>query len=101
MAPTMIVLYRPVDEVELAKIEQNAYRRYPAGAGAFVVYAQEKFARTLTGSGWLTRMTLPSDVVGRYPRDGASPSEHYLIPPGDLEKINDALIGPIQVVRSV
>ena len=100
MAATMIVLYRPVDEAEMAKIEQNAYRRYPPGAGAFVVYAQEKFARTLTGSGWLTRMTLPSDVVARYPRDGVSPSEHYLIPPADLEKINDALIGPIQVVRS-
>lgn len=101
MAPTMIVLYRPVDEGELAKIEQNGYRRYPPLVGAFVVYAQEKFARTMVGpGGWLTRFTLTSDVIGRYTRDGASPTEHYLIPPSDIDRINESIVGPIQVLRS-
>jgi hypothetical protein len=100
MAPTSILLFRPVDEAELAKIEQNGYRRFPPGAGALVVYAYEKYARSITGAGWLTRFSLPSNVISKYPRDGASPMEHYLIPPGDLEAINDALIGPIVVLRS-
>lgn len=100
MAPTTILLFRPVDEAELAKIEQNGYRRFPPAVGAFVVYAYEKYARTLTGTGWLTRFSLPSDVIGKYPRDGASPTEHYLIPPGDLDKINESLVGPIVVLRS-
>ena len=52
-----------------------------------------------TGSGWLTRFAVLTDVIARYPKIGGKRSEEYAIPASEVEALNDAIVGPIVVVR--
>ena len=99
VAPMTTVLYRPVDAAELAKIEGSGHRRFPRGERAFTVLVDEAHARLATGSGWLTRFAVRTDVIALYPKLGGARSEEYAIPAGEVEALNDAIVGPIVVVR--
>jgi len=99
VAPVTTVLHRVVDEAELAKIEASGHRRFPRPSTTFTLLADEGHARLSRGSGWVTRFTVQADVLARYPRLGTERDAEYAIPPGEVEALNDAIVGPIVVLR--
>jgi hypothetical protein len=99
VAPTTTVLHRVVDAAELAKIEASGHRRFPRPNATFTLLGDEGHARLARGSGWVTRFAVQSDVLSRYPRLGSARDIEYAIPPNEVETLNDAIIGPIVVLR--
>jgi hypothetical protein len=99
VAPTTTVLHRVVDGAELAKIEASGHRRFPRPTATFTLLSDESRARLARGSGWVTRFSVQNDVLARYPKLGGSRDAEYAIPAAEVEMLNDAIIGPIVVLR--
>ncbi len=97
----MTTLYRPVGAAELAQIVDSGYRRFPANED-FHPVRDEARARTLASAGvedggaWVVRFAVQTDVLARYPRV----DDAYRIPANDLSSFNDAIVGPIAVLRT-
>lgn len=100
MAPATTMLFRPATLEELAEIERSGSRRFPKSRSPFIAYCYEKHARTLvTSGGWLTRFSAPTTLMSKFPKEGASPTEHYTVPASEIDDLNDAIVGPISILR--
>jgi hypothetical protein len=112
LGPTT-TLWRPVGPEELALIEQSGFRRFPprlADQPIFYPVCNERYAIEIaerwnvkaSGSGFVTRFAVRSDVVAKYPKQvvGAPHHEELWVPAEELEGFNDAVVGPIEVVRT-
>ena len=101
MAPAATVLYRAVDESELSRIQQLEHKRFAPmqGAETIQILCDEQHARAIAGPGWVTRFAVQNNLLSKYARTGAKPREEYRIPAPDVEALNDALVGPIVVLR--
>jgi hypothetical protein len=94
-------LYRPVGAAELAQIVESGYRRFPANDDFHPVRAEAR-ARALADSGvedggaWVVRFAVQTDFLARYP----AVDDAHRIPARDLSGFNDAIIGPIVVLRT-
>src|SRR3984957_15390262 len=106
------VLLRPVSAAELRLIALSGYRRFPPRSLEQPIFypvcteqyglgiAQEWNAREDAG-GAVTRFSVRTEFLANYVRRvvGARHEEEYGIPSEDLDALNDALVGPISVLR--
>jgi hypothetical protein len=101
VAPVMTVLYRPVDAAELARIQERGHRQFAPieGAETIQLVCDEDNARALAGPGWVVRCSVQTSFLDRHPRTGSKPRDEYRIPASELQALNDALVGPIVVLR--
>jgi hypothetical protein len=106
------ILFRPVGLAELRLVAQSGYRRFPPRLPEQPIFypvcneqyaveiAQEWNARD-DGGGAVTRFSVRADFLASYPRHvvGARHHEEHWIPSEDLDAFNDAIVGPISIVR--
>jgi len=45
------------------------------------------------------RCSVQTSFLDRHPRTGSKPRDEYRIPASELQALNDALVGPIVVLR--
>ncbi|TDM08814.1 MAG: hypothetical protein C4K60_05390 [Ideonella sp. MAG2] len=111
--PRTITLYRPVGPSELALLKASGWRRWPARLPdqpifypvTNQVYAEE-IARDwnvpASGAGYVTRFEVLSSFMARYSihQVGAAQHKEWWIPAEELEALNEAIIGQIELVAS-
>jgi hypothetical protein len=109
--PTM-TLYRPVGARELELIAESGFRRfpprlpeqpifYPVCNERYAIEIAERWNAKQSGQGFVTRFSVRSDFMVRYETHivGARYHEEYWIPAEELDALNDAIVGTIEVVR--
>jgi hypothetical protein len=104
-------LYRPTGPEELALLAATGYRRWPprlVGQPIFYPVTNERYAREIAERwnvadstvGFVTRFAVLSDVMARYavPTVGSSHHTEWWVPAADLERLNDHIVGVIEVI---
>jgi hypothetical protein len=107
----VVILYRPTGPEELALVAASGYRRWPPRLPAqpiFYPVANEEYAREITiqwnvplsGEGYVMRFAVRKEFMSGYPlrRVGGEIHREWWIPAGDLERLNDNIVGMIEVV---
>lgn len=106
------VLFRPVGPAELALLRETGFKRWPPrlpDQPIFYPVTNERYAAEIA-SGWnvrdsgygaVTRFCLRTAFMDRYPIQcvGASHHTEWWVPAEELEALNDAIVGTIEVVR--
>lgn len=105
--------WRPVGPRELELIAATGYRRfpprlahqpifYPACNERYAIEIAERWNVKASGSGFVTRFAVRSDVGAKYPKQvvGAPHHEELWVPAEDLDAFNDAIVRTIEVVRT-
>ncbi|AUX27019.1 hypothetical protein SOCEGT47_075920 [Sorangium cellulosum] len=103
--------YRPVGQAELDLIVPSGYRRFPPRLPEqpiFYPVCNEEYAvqiasrwNTAGGAvGYVTRFEVRSDFLAKYDVQivGSRLHTEYWIPAGELETLNDAIVGTIDVI---
>jgi hypothetical protein len=104
------ILYRAVSPAEMRLIAKSGFKRFPSPEQPiFYPLCNEEYAIEIVqrwnagedAGGFVTRFALKSDFVAGYNRHivGARHHEEYWIPCTDLDDLNDAIVGLIEVVR--
>ena len=109
-----ITLWRPVGPRELELIQQSGMRAFPPrlpDQPIFYPVLTEEYAVKIardwnvpaSGSGFVTRFTVKRSYIDRYKVQEAGGRSHleYWIPAEELDAFNAAIVGPIEVVRSL
>jgi hypothetical protein len=106
-----VTLYRPTgpDEIELAR--DSGFRRWPPRLSEqpiFYPVTNEEYAREIavkwnikeSGVGYVTRFEVRQEFMDRYDirQVGAADHTEWWIPAGDLEELNDNIVGLIEVI---
>lgn len=107
-------LWRPVGRAELALIEQSGWTAFPprlehqpffypvANEGYAVQIARDWNTRDAASgyAGYVTRFRVRSDYLARHPLRTAGTRAHqeYWIPAEEMDALNGALVGPVEVV---
>lgn len=105
-------LFRPVGPAELRLIELSGWTAFPPrlpDQPIFYPVTNEEYAIQIardwnvpaSGSGYVTRFSVDSDFLARYPEQvvgGAIHSEHW-VPAEDLEAFNQHIVGLIVVTH--
>ena len=107
-----VTLWRPVGPEELALIREAGMRAFPPRLPEqpiFYPVASEDYAVKIardwnvpaSGAGYVTRFEVQRAFLDRYPVQVAGGREHqeYWIPAEELEALNQAIVGEIEVVR--
>jgi hypothetical protein len=113
MDAATIVLYRPVGPQELELIAATGWKRFPPRLPEqpiFYPVDNEEYARQIardwnvqsSGSGYVLRFSLPASFMEQYPvrQVGAAVHREYWIPAEDLEKMNDSIVGTIELLAA-
>lgn len=108
-----VVLYRPTGPRELALVAESGYRRWPPRLPEqpiFYPVTNEAYAREIaerwnvaeSGAGYVTRFAVRADFLARYEPQVVGSRQHgeYWIPAEELEALNDAIVGLIEVVAT-
>jgi hypothetical protein len=107
-----IILYRPTGSAELALVEQSGFTRWPPRLPEqpiFYPVTREAYAVQIARDwntkfddkrGYVTRFAVKALFLANYERKiaGGRALEEYWIPAEDLEALNDAIVGLIEVV---
>lgn len=113
MALETITLYRPTGTKELALVEASGFTAWPprlSDQPIFYPVTNEDYAaqiardwntKTGDGLGFVTRFHVSADFRSRYERRtvGGSRHEEYWIPAEELDALNRAIVGKIEVIR--
>ena len=104
-------LYRPVGPAELALIEANGWRAFPPrlpDQPIFYPVLNEEYARQIAerwnlrdnGAGFVTRFTVDSAFLRRYPAEqvGSATHRELWVPAEELDEFNRHIVGPIEVI---
>ena len=108
-----VVLFRPTGPRELALVAESGYRRWPPRLPEQPIFdpvTNEAYAREIaerwnvreSGAGYVTRFAVRRDFLERCESHtvGARQHEEYWTPAEDLEAMNDAIVGSIEVVAT-
>ena len=114
MADQITTLYRPVGRVELDLIQASAFRRFPPRLPEqpfFYPVLSEAYATQIARDwntkdessgfvGYVLRFGVRSEFLSHYEVHTVGSSEHreYWIPAADLEKLNENIVGVIEVI---
>ena len=111
MSEETVTLYRPLGRQELERIIQTGYHRWPPRLPEqpfFYPVASEEYARQIAehwnvpagGAGFVARFRVKKSFMDRYPvrQVGGRQHQEWWIPAGDLEELNDNIVGLIEVV---
>jgi len=106
-------LFRPTGPEELALVEQSGYRRWPPrlpDQPIFYPVTNEKYAAEIASKwnsrdgkpGYVTRFLVRSEFMDRYEvhKVGGSHHTEWWVPAEDLDRLNDNIVGTIEVIRS-
>jgi hypothetical protein len=109
--PETVVMYRPTGPEELALVEQTGFKRWPPrllGQPIFYPVTNEEYATEIasrwnvkdSGVGYVTRFHVLASFANRYEiqRVGAAHHTEWWIPTGELEALNDSIVGEIEVI---
>lgn len=107
----VVVLYRPAGPDEILLVQASGMRRWPPRLPEqpiFYPVANEEYAREIaerwnvndSGRGFVTRFAVRADFIARYDVQvvGARRHAELWIPAEDLDSLNDAIVGMIEVV---
>jgi len=105
------MLYRPVGQAELDLIAATGYRRfpprlpeqpifYPVCNEEYAVQIASRWNTTEGKAGYVTRFAVRSDFLAKYDVHivGSRVHAEYWIPAEELETLNDAIVGMIEVI---
>lgn len=105
------ILYRPTGPNELALVQQSGYKRWPPrlpGQPIFYPVTNEAYAKQIavewnikdSGVGYVTRFEVKKAFMDRYPVQVVGGSNHaeWWVPAGELEELNDNIVGLIEVI---
>lgn len=108
-----ITLYRPVGPQELELIEASGWKAfpprlpdqpifYPVLNEAYAVQIARDWNVPASGSGFVTRFEVDSELVKRYPRQivGGREHEELWVPADELGEFNAHIVGVIEVTQS-
>jgi hypothetical protein len=114
MADEITVLYRPVGQAELDLIRASQFRRFPPRLPEqpfFYPVLSEAYAMQIARDwntkdessgfvGYVLRFGVRSEFLSHYEVHTVGSSEHreYWIPAADLEKLNENIVGVIEVI---
>ena len=107
-----VTLYRPTGPEELALVAASGYRRWPPrlpGQPIFYPVTNHEYAAEIarkwnlrdSGRGYVTRFRVRKEFMDRYEVQvvGARHHSEWWIPAGDLEALNESIVGRIEVVE--
>ena len=111
MSEEVVALYRPVGPNELERIAASGYRRWPprlAEQPIFYPVTNEEYAKEITikwnvpasGVGYITRFYVKKSFIDHYQihRVGGDIHTEWWIPAEELAKLNDNIVGKIEVI---
>ncbi|MCX2861584.1 hypothetical protein OOZ63_06985 [Paucibacter sp. PLA-PC-4] len=108
-----ITLYRPTGPMELELVVSSGWRRWPPrlpDQPIFYPVTNEQYAIEIardwnvpsSGAGFVTRFHVRKDFMDQYPTRvvGAARHTEWWIPAEDLEAMNDAIEGLIELIHT-
>ncbi len=111
MKDPTIILYRPTGPDELELVRESGYLRWPPRLEAqpiFYAVTNQEYAREIStrwnapasGAGYITRFQVRKSFMDRYPlhKVGGATHTEWWIPAEELESLNDAIVGLIEVI---
>ena len=106
------ILYRPVGPEELKLLRASGFTRWPPrlpGQPIFYPVTNEQYAAEIaekwnvkdSGYGAVTRFLVRSSFMAHYPiqKVGGALHTEWWVPAGELEALNDNIVGKIEVLR--
>ena len=106
-----IIIYRPTGPLELSLVKESGYKKWPPRLPQqpiFYPVTNEKYAREIaekwnvkeSGEGYVTKFEVKKKFMEQYPvrRVGASYHTEWWIPAEDLERLNENIVGQIEVI---
>lgn len=106
-----IVMYRPTGPKELELVRQSEFRRwpprlpeqpifYPVTNQQYAVEIASRWNAKEDGVGYVTRFAVRRSFMQRYAIQTVGGAHHteWWIPSGDLEQLNDNIVGLIEVI---
>ena len=106
-----ITMYRPVGPEEFKLLRQSEFKRWPPrleGQPIFYPVTNEKYAIEIAqqwnakehGIGYVTKFLVRRAFVEQFPIQQVGSAHHteWWIPAGQLEQLNDNIVGLIEVV---
>lgn len=104
-------LYRPIGPAEHALLEANGFTRWPPRLPEqpiFYPVTNERYAQEITeqwnvrdyGVGYVTRFEVDTAFMDQYEIQTVGGRHHteWWVPAEDLERLNDHIVGPIEVI---
>ncbi len=111
VTPDIVTLWRPTGPEELALVEASGWRRWPPRLPEqpiFYPVLNEDYATKIarewnvkaSGVGYVTRFAVVKSFLDRYDvhQAGGETILEYWIPAGDLDELNDNIVGTIALV---
>jgi hypothetical protein len=111
MSEEVVTIYRPIGPKELELIAASDYRRWTPRLPEqpiFYPVTNEEYAKEITikwnipanGIGYVTRFQVRKTFMDRYQiqKEGSNQNTEWWIPAGDLEELNDNIVGVIEVI---
>jgi hypothetical protein len=111
MTDETVVLYRPAGPKEIELVAASGYKRWPARLPEqpiFYPVTNEQYAREIaqrwnvseSGAGFVTRFCVKKSFMDRYKIHQVGGSHHleWWIPAEDLDKLNDNIVGLIDII---
>src|SRR5688500_5533971 len=106
-----VVLYRPTGPAEMALVRATGMKRWPPRLDEqpiFYPVTNERYAREIaerwnveeSGGGFVTRFCVRAEVIAKYAVQtvGARHHTELWVPAEELEALNDAIVGEIEVL---
>jgi hypothetical protein len=106
-----VTLYRPTGPKELELVRDSGFKRWPPRLPEqpiFYPVTNEAYARQIaeewnvqeSGAGYVTRFLVKRDFMQKYmvQQVGGSAHTEWWIPAGELEAMNDNIVGLIEVI---
>lgn len=106
-----VVLYRPIGPKELQLIRESGNKKWPPRLPEqpiFYPVTNEEYAKEITikwnvkesGVGYVTRFKVKKSFMNRYQiqQVGASYHTEWWIPAEELERLNESIVGNIEVI---
>ena len=103
-------MYRPVGPEEMKLVEESGYLSWPPrleGQPIFYPVTNEEYAKEITeqwnvrdyGVGYVTKFEVKSSFANKYELQKVGGEHHteWWIPAEDLEKLNENIVGKIEV----
>ncbi len=106
----VMVMYRPCGPKEFQLVSESGYRYWPPrlpDQPIFYPVTNEKYAKEInkwnveqSGRGYVTKFFVKREFIEKYPiqQVGANYHTEWWIPSDDLEKLNQNIVGKIEVI---
>lgn len=111
MSEETVTMYRPTGPEEIKLVEESGFKKWPPrlpDQPIFYPVTNEEYAKQIatqwnvksSGVGFVTKFEVKKSFVDKYETQKVGGSEHteWWIPAEDLEKLNDNIVGLIEII---